>query len=101
MEPVEEYEHKVKYFVGPGNNSNLIKGIMKRRPWFQLTDKMQDAHFVWTQIKNATVFQGQRKAEAMSMSIVCNNDKGSLSEDNLAKKTPSSKGFSLFNAHEN
>jgi hypothetical protein len=72
---------------------------MKRRPWFQLTDKMQDAHFVWTQIKNASVFQGQRKAEAMATSIVSNNDKGSASEGNLVKKTSSNKGFPLFNTN--
>jgi hypothetical protein len=63
VEAVEEYESKVKYYVGPGNNSNLIKGIMKRRPWFQLTDKIQDAQFVWTQIKNPTIFQAQKKGD--------------------------------------
>lgn len=73
---------------------------MKRRPWFQLTDKMQDAHFVWTQIKNASVFQGQRKAEEMDMQIEFNHDKG-VSENSLAKKTPSSKGFALLNPLEN
>lgn len=35
--PVNEYEVKIKYFVGKGNNSNLIKGILRRRPWFQPT----------------------------------------------------------------
>lgn len=51
--------------MGPGNNSNLIKGIMKRRPWYQLTDKIQDAQFIWTQIKNPTIFQGQKKSEQL------------------------------------
>jgi hypothetical protein len=60
---VEEYDSKIKFFVGGGNNSNLIKGIMKRRPWFQLTDKQQDAQFVWTQIKVATIYTTQRKGE--------------------------------------
>lgn len=98
VEPVEEYEYKLKYFVGQGNNSNLIKGIMKRRPWFQLTDKMQDAHFVWTQIKNASVFQGQRKAEETIISKASNCERGPASESNLFKKESSSKGFPLFNA---
>lgn len=31
----DEYDQKIKFYVGPGNNSNLIKGIIKRRTWFQ------------------------------------------------------------------
>jgi hypothetical protein len=62
---VEEYDSKIKFFVGGGNNSNLIKGIMKRRPWFQLTDKQQDAQFIWTQIKIASIYSTQKKGEAV------------------------------------
>lgn len=40
---------------------------MKRRPWFQLTDKIQDAQFIWTQIKNPTIFQGQKKGDSVPM----------------------------------
>ena len=47
--------------MGGGNNSNLIKGLMKRRPWFQLTEKAQDAQFVWTQIKIPSIFTNQPK----------------------------------------
>jgi hypothetical protein len=65
VRPVEEYENKIKYFIGPGNNSNLIKGIIKRRPWFQLTDKVQEAQLVWTQIKVPTVFQLQKKGDPL------------------------------------
>jgi len=36
---------------------------MKRRPWFQLTDKIQDAQFIWTQIKNPSIFQWQKKGD--------------------------------------
>ena len=34
---------------------------MKRRPWFQLTEKAQDAQFVWTQIKIPSIFANQPK----------------------------------------
>lgn len=61
VEKVEEYDGKIKYFVGSGNNSNLIKGLMKRRPWFVLTDKVMDANFIWTQIKLPSIFQTQKK----------------------------------------
>lgn len=40
---------------------------MKRRPWFQLTDKQQDAHFVWTQIKVAFIYPTQKKAELVDI----------------------------------
>lgn len=65
VDAVGEYDGKLKYFVGQGNNSNLIKGIMKRRPWFQLTDKHQDANFIWTQIKVPSIFQSQKKGEPL------------------------------------
>lgn len=93
VEAVEEYDSKLKYFVGPGNNSNLIKGIMKRRPWFQLTDKIQDAHFVWTQIKNPTIFQTQKKGDALLPLPA--------SENSQLKNKPDCKEFKLFNTLEN
>jgi hypothetical protein len=46
--------------VGAGNNSNLIKGILRRRNWLQLTDKIESAQIVWTQIKISGIFQGQK-----------------------------------------
>lgn len=42
-----------KCYVGPGNNCNLIKGIMKRRFWWTITsNKNEDGiNFLWTQLK--------------------------------------------------
>ena len=74
VEPIEEYETKVKYYVGGGNNSNLIKGIMKRRPWFTLVDKPQEASFVWTQIKNSCFFTSQKKKEEMPLKLKTEGD---------------------------
>jgi len=48
-------------YLGKGNNSNLIRGLIKRRPWYQITEKYQDAHFVWTQIKIQHYFTLQKK----------------------------------------
>ncbi len=45
------YENKFKIFIGKGNNNNLIKSIMKRRFWFQITKNIEEANFVWTQLK--------------------------------------------------
>lgn len=34
-----EQDTVYKAYVGVGNNSNLIKGILKRRFWWSITDK--------------------------------------------------------------
>jgi hypothetical protein len=60
VEPLEEYEGRLRVYVGPGNNSNLLRGILRRRPWWTITDKAHDASFVWTQIKVGALF-GQQK----------------------------------------
>lgn len=31
---LEKYSQPLKYFVGRGNNSNLIRSLMKKRFWF-------------------------------------------------------------------
>ena len=41
IEAPVDYETKVKVYLGKGNNSNLILGLIKRRPWYQITDKYQ------------------------------------------------------------
>ena len=46
-----EEDKNVKFYVGFGNNAALIKGIIRRRCWWQITDKIDDANFVWTQLK--------------------------------------------------
>lgn len=83
----------MKYYVGGGNNSNLIKGIIRRRPWFQLTDKAQDAQFVWTQIKIPAIFAQQKKGDP----VVIFPDTKELKEPTKPSK---GKSFSLFNAVE-
>lgn len=40
---------------------------MKRRPWFILTDKLQDAQFVWTQIKTPAYYNLQKNGEHISV----------------------------------
>jgi hypothetical protein len=92
VEPILEYDSKVKYFVGGGNNCNLIKGIMKRRPWFQLTDKAQDAQFVWTQIKLPAVLQSQRKGDPCIFFEQADSKKKEIG------KAQKGKHFNLFNA---
>ena len=48
---IHKYSSNFKIFIGKGNNSNLIKAIIKRRFWFEITKNMEEANFVWTQLK--------------------------------------------------
>lgn len=34
-----EYEHRLRVFIGKGNNGGLIRGLVKRRIWFAMTEK--------------------------------------------------------------
>ena len=54
-----DYEHKIKILIGKGNNSRLMKSIVNRRPWLQITDKLEDASIVWTQLKVASMYTTQ------------------------------------------
>ncbi|OMJ75874.1 hypothetical protein SteCoe_24893 [Stentor coeruleus] len=51
------YPHhtQFKYYVGKGNNSSLVNHIMKSRFWWTRTENVEDANFVWTQLKNRQV----------------------------------------------
>ena len=51
--------NKYYYYVGPGNNSSLIRSLMKKRIWWFETKNITEAHFVWTQIKVESVFEKQ------------------------------------------
>lgn len=56
---IQKYETIFKVYIGKGNNNNLIKSIMKKRFWFEVTKKKEEAHFVWTQIKEESTFEKQ------------------------------------------
>jgi|JI6StandDraft_1071083.scaffolds.fasta_scaffold297276_1 hypothetical protein len=56
VEPPLEYEHRLKAFVGKGNNSCMVRGLINRRYWFAFTDKIEEANFVWTQLKDLGYF---------------------------------------------
>ncbi|OMJ67729.1 hypothetical protein SteCoe_35034 [Stentor coeruleus] len=53
----EIYPHRsqFKYYVGKGNNGSLVNHILKSRFWWTRTDCIEEANFVWTQLKNKTI----------------------------------------------
>ena len=40
-----------KAYIGGGNNSLMVRGILRRRTWWALVEKESEANFVWTQLK--------------------------------------------------
>ncbi len=43
----------------------MIQGLIKRRIWFAITDKIEEANFVWTQLKNLNYFKRQEKGKEL------------------------------------
>jgi hypothetical protein len=43
-------------FIGKGNNSALVRGLLKRRPWWTIVEREGDANLVWTQLKINSYF---------------------------------------------
>lgn len=58
-----KYEESYKIYIGKGNNSNLIKSLIKKRFWFQTTKNKEEANFVWTQLKEEGVYRKQQSSK--------------------------------------
>ena len=37
----------------------MVSGLISRRIWFAITDKIEDANFVWSQLKNLNFLKKQ------------------------------------------
>jgi hypothetical protein len=49
-----------KAFIGFGNNSNMIKSLLKRRFWWTISEEFnEDCAFAWTQIKINKIYERQ------------------------------------------
>lgn len=65
-ESPEVYEQKFKVFIGRGNNSMLVKSLLKRRKsWWAFTDRYDEANFAWTQIKINIIFSNQKNQKSI------------------------------------
>jgi hypothetical protein len=73
-------EEKFKFYVGKGNNSLLIKSLMKRRFWWTLEEDPKKANFVWTQLKITSLYDYQHKSEVKHLYY--------KNEDMLAENSP-------------
>jgi hypothetical protein len=54
-----------KAFIGKGNNSIMVRGILRRRPWWSIVEDSSEANMIWTQLKVNSYFDSQpiRKVE--------------------------------------
>ncbi len=64
-----EYEHRLKAFIGKGNNSSMLCGLIKRRIWFAVVDKVEEANFVWTQLKILPYFKKQDAGKQIPLAL--------------------------------
>lgn len=54
MKEVENYpKNSLSFYVGKGNNRNLIKEMLKKRWWWSIVEEKnkKTPHFTWTQLK--------------------------------------------------
>lgn len=42
----------------------MIKGLLKRRYWWGLSDDKSECSFIWSQIKIKTIFEKQKKSQS-------------------------------------
>ena len=80
-----KYEFTFKIYIGKGNNNNLIKALMKRRFWFEVTKNVEEAHFIWTQLKEEQVYQKQKKNFEEKMQANASKKMLKLKEDSFQK----------------
>lgn len=66
---IREECYQYKAYIGKGNNSGLIKRLLKDRGYWTIVEKYsEDVHFVWTQTKNDTLLKGLRRRELKTSS---------------------------------
>lgn len=55
--------HRFKVYIGRGNNSLLVKSILKRRFWWEITNNIEEEgiSFYWTQNKVDKIHNLQRQ----------------------------------------
>lgn len=67
-------ENRLKAYVGRGNNSLLIKSLLKRRFWWSMDEEPKNSQFVWTQLKVNTYFDLERPNKEEILEAVENDE---------------------------
>ena len=62
-EPAAPAVQKYTFFVGPGNNSELVRKTFERRPWWELgKEDDPELNLKWLQVRSRPVAEAVRKA---------------------------------------
>jgi len=62
-EPAAPSVQKYTFFVGPGNNSELVRSTFQRRPWWELgKEDDPELNLKWLQVRSRPVAEAVRKA---------------------------------------
>ena len=69
---VLEQKAQFKYFVGKGNNSELIKRLLGNRSWWIATDNQSEANFIWTQWKDKSICEALPEGHKLTHEIDLN-----------------------------
>ena len=79
----KSFTPSMKYFIGQGNNSELVKSIMKDRWWWTTAADVNEANFVWTQWRKKSFISDlkcSKSSEVNSLSAIpiklCNHLEG-------------------------
>lgn len=70
-----------KYFIGKGNNSSLVRSLLKARWWWTPVDSIDspEVHLVWTQLRNNSVIESLKSKKT----VLKLQDEGIISRDTL------------------
>jgi len=61
---------KYTFYVGPGNNSELVRATFERRPWWELgKEDDPELNLKWLQVRSRPVAEAVRKAGRYSVLV--------------------------------
>jgi hypothetical protein len=53
------YKEPLRVTIKPGNNSKLVKNIMRKRWWWSIENNSANSHFIWSQLKDKNIFSNK------------------------------------------
>lgn len=60
---------KPRVYIGKGNNSRLVKSVMKSRWWWALEKDECNSNFSWTQLKISSIYVSQKQAKKTTLPL--------------------------------
>lgn len=92
VETPDQMNTQYQAYIGPGNNYYLVKGVLKRRFWWNVVDRPEnsnswkDTQFVWTQLKQNTFFKIQNNSAKKRPRALCESQKIDETSDRIEER---------------